>query len=86
MPMKASKERIPKPKGRAPYPNAADRRTVKLVAYFTESESKAVRVLTTDFYEGDSDVIRQAVGFLITNKHPELIKYLREDLQVDKAS
>jgi hypothetical protein len=57
-----------------------DRLNCALRCYVTRGEQTAVDLLATDVYQGRSDVIRQAIAFLIQTKHPDLNKFLRSDL------
>ena len=57
-----------------------DRLNCALRCYVTRGEQTAVDLLATDVYQGRSDIIRQAIGFLIRERHPELAEHLRDDL------
>lgn len=57
------------------------RRNIQRSAYFTAGETKALEKLASgSVYESDSDVLRKAFALLVSVKHPELLKMLREDL------
>ena len=58
----------------------AERLNCTIKGLVTKSELIAVDLLATDVYQGRSDFMRKAIGYTIRGLHPDLVKYLRQDL------